>query len=73
MFEDADKLSEQAKLPESTRLSVQDERVRAIRDRMCAAKARIEIALEYVMYPEVREELRNVKSDLAVALSYIGG
>ena len=73
MFEDADKLGEQAKLPESTRLSVQDDRVRAIRDRMCAAKTRIEIALGYVMYPEVREELRNVKSDLAVALSYIGG
>jgi hypothetical protein len=72
MFEDTDKMNEQAKLTESTRLSVQDERVRAIRDRISAAKARVEIALEYVMYPEVREELRSVKSDLAVALAYIG-
>lgn len=58
---------------ENRKLSVsEDERVRAIRDRISAAKTRIEIALEYVMYPEVREELRNVKSDLAVALSHIG-
>jgi|CXWL01.1.fsa_nt_gi hypothetical protein len=49
-----------------------DERVRAIRDRISAAKTRVEIALEYVMYPEVREELRNVKSDLALALAHIG-
>ena len=49
-----------------------DERVRAIRDRMRAAKTRIEIALGYVMFPEVREELRSVQVDLAVALAYIG-
>ena len=58
---------------ESSKLSVtDDDRVRAIRDRMNAAKTRIEIALGYVMFSEVREELRNVQSDLAVALAYIG-
>lgn len=73
MFEDADKLSEQAKLPESTRLSVQDDRVRAIRDRVSAAKLRIEIAMRFTMHKEVRNQLRSVQSDLAVALSHIGG
>jgi hypothetical protein len=57
---------------DNRRLSVEDERVRAIRDRMRAAKTRIELALSYVMFPEVREELRCVQSDLAVALDYIG-
>jgi hypothetical protein len=51
----------------------EDERVRGIRNRMQAAKTRIEIAMGYVMFPEVREELRCVQIDLAVALSYIEG
>lgn len=62
MFEDNDKLSVS-----------EDERVRAIRDRLNAAKTRIEIVLGFVMFPEMREELRSAQSDLAVALSYIGG
>jgi hypothetical protein len=66
-------LSVETKLPESkTPLSISDERVRAIRNRMWAAKTRIEIAMGYVMFPEVREELRCVQSDLAVALAYTG-
>ncbi len=55
------------------KLSVsEDERVRAIRNRMQAAKTRIETAMQFVMFPEVREELRCVQIDLAVALAYIG-
>jgi hypothetical protein len=29
--------------------------------------------MQFVMFPEVREELRCVQIDLAVALAYIGG
>lgn len=49
-----------------------DERVRAMRARVSAAKARVEAALEYVMFPEVRQELKSARSDLAAALAYIG-
>jgi hypothetical protein len=57
----------------NSKLTVSDDGIRAIHDRVHAAKARIETAMLYVMFPEVREELRNVQSDLAVALAYIGG
>ncbi len=66
------KSSGQAKLTESPRLSVYDDRVRAIRDRMNTAQCRVQIAMQFVMYPEVREELRKAQADLALALSYIG-
>lgn len=49
-----------------------DKRVRAIRDRMNAAKLRIQIAMQFTMHKEVREQLRSVQSDLAVALAHIG-
>jgi hypothetical protein len=55
------------------KLSVSQDSVRAIRDRMQAAHTRLELALKYVMFPEVREELLGAKLDLAVALSYITG
>jgi hypothetical protein len=58
---------------DNRKLTVSDEGVRAIHDRVHAAKARIETAMLYVMFPEVREELRNVQSDLAVALAHISG
>jgi hypothetical protein len=58
---------------ESDRLSVEDESVRAIRNRVNAAKLRIEIAMRFTMHREVREQLRCVQSDLAVALAYISG
>jgi hypothetical protein len=54
-------------------LSVADESVRAVRDHVCAAKARIEVALGFVMFPEVRQELRKARSHLDLTLSYIGG
>lgn len=54
-------------------MCVEDESVRAIRNRLWAARSRIERAMLYVMFPEVREELRNVQSDLAVALAHISG
>jgi hypothetical protein len=53
--------------------TISDDRVRAMRDRMQAARTRIEIAMQFVMFPEVRKELRGVQSDLAEALAYIGG
>lgn len=49
-----------------------DDRVRAIRDRMNAAKLRVQIAMQFTMHKEVREQLRSVQSDLAMALAYIG-
>jgi hypothetical protein len=39
---------------------------------MNAAKLRIQIAMQFTMHGEVREQLRSVQSDLAVALAYIG-
>ena len=49
-----------------------DQRVRAIRDRMNAAKLRIQIAMQFTMHKEVREQLTSVQADLTVALSCIG-
>ena len=57
---------------EVQRLSIEDDNVRAIRNRLWAAKARVETAMHYVMFPEVREELRGVQLDLAQALERIG-
>jgi hypothetical protein len=58
---------------ESDRLSVsEDDKVRVIRDRMRAAQTRVETALSYVMWSEVRVELRGVQTDLAEALALIG-
>lgn len=47
-----------------------DEQRRVIRERVTAAQARIEEALTYVMYPEVRQELRQARTELAVALMW---
>jgi len=65
-------LGEETKLPEGGRLSVEDERVRDIRDSLWAAKARLEEAARFVMFPEVRQRLRGAQADLARALAYIG-
>jgi uncharacterized protein (DUF2461 family) len=54
-------------------LSVEDESVRAIRNRLWATRTRLEAAMSYVMYPEVREELRQAHAHLTDAFSYIGG
>ena len=54
-------------------LSVADDSIRAVRDHVRLAKVRIESALGYVMYPEVREELRKARSHLALTLTHIGG
>jgi hypothetical protein len=40
---------------------------------MWAAQTRIESAMRFTMHAEVREELRNVRSDLAAALAHISG
>lgn len=72
MPNDSDALARESQAPESERLSVSDDKVRAIRDRMRAAKTRVEIAMQYTMWSEVREELRGVQSDLAAALAHIG-
>ena len=54
------------------RLSVEeDDCVRAIRNRLWAAKTRLEEAARYVMFSEVREESR-AQADLTLALAYIG-
>ena len=58
---------------ESDRLIVsEDDKVRVIRDRMRAAQTRVETALSYVLWSEVRVELRGVQSVLAEALALIG-
>jgi|CZKU01.1.fsa_nt_gi hypothetical protein len=72
MPNDNDRLNMNTQLPESQKLSVSDDKVRAIRDRMRAAKTRVEIAMQYTMWSEVREELRAAHSELALALAHIG-
>jgi hypothetical protein len=72
MPNDSDSVNMGTQLSETQKLSVSDDKVRAIRDRVCAAKTRVEIAMTYTMWSEVREELRGVQSDLAVALTHIG-
>ncbi len=64
--------NDETKSPERPKLSVSDERVRAIRDRIWVARTRLEIAMAFTMWSEVREELRGIQSDLAIALGYIG-
>jgi hypothetical protein len=54
-------------------VSVSGDNVRAIRERIRAAEARIEVALGYVMFPEVREALRKAHFDLEVALAIAQG
>jgi hypothetical protein len=51
---------------------VSDDNIRAIRDRLSSAKKGVDIAMQYTMWSEVREELRKAQSDLAMALSCIG-
>ena len=58
---------------ESDRLSVEDESIRHSESRERGQAARIEIAMRFTMHREVREQLRCVQSDLAVALAYISG
>lgn len=48
--------------------NVSAERRRVIRERVTAAQARIADALTYVMYPEVRQDLRAARSELEVVL-----
>lgn len=48
--------------------NVAAERRRVIRERVTAAQARIADALTYVMYPEVRQDLRAARSELEVVL-----
>lgn len=72
MPRDCSRVSPETQLTEGQGLSVSDDRVRAIRDRINAAKARVEIAMQYTMWSEVREELRGVQSDLAMALDHLG-
>lgn len=50
--------------------NVAAERRRVIRERVTAAQARIADALTYVMYPEVRQDLRAARSELEVALMW---
>ncbi len=52
---------------------VSDDDVRAVRERIRAAEARIEAAMGYVMFPEVRDLLRNAHFDLEVALAIAHG
>ena len=54
-------------------VSVSGDNVRAICERIRAAEARIEKALGYLMFPEVREHLRNAHFDLEVALAIAHG
>lgn len=54
-------------------LSVEgNENVRAIHNRISAARLRVQMAMKFTMHPEVREQLRCALSDLSVALAYIG-
>lgn len=54
-------------------LSVEtNENVRAIHNRVNAARLRVQMAMKFTMHPEVREQLRCTLSDLSVALAYIG-
>jgi hypothetical protein len=46
------------------------EQRRVIRERVSAAQARIADALTYVMYPEVRQDLRAARSELEVVLMW---
>lgn len=50
--------------------NMSDEQRRVIRERVTAAQARIADALTYVMYPEVRQDLRAARSELEVALMW---
>lgn len=52
--------------------STEGAHLEAVRDHVRLAKARIETALGFVMFPEVREELRKARSHLALTLSFIG-
>lgn len=54
-------------------LSIPNDDVRALRDRVRAAKARLETAMQYTMWSEVRVELRAAHAELAKALADIGG
>ena len=54
-------------------LSVFSDDVRALRDRVHAAKKRLEMAMQYTMWSEVRVELRAAHAELAKALADIGG
>lgn len=53
-------------------LSVEaNDNVRAIHNRVTAARLRVQTAMKFTMHPEVREQLRCTLSDLSVALAYI--
>jgi hypothetical protein len=45
---------------------------RALHDRVRAAKTRVDIAMKYTMWSEVREALRAAQSELAAALAHFG-
>ena len=48
-----------------------DENLDAIRARLNAARGHLERAMSYTMWPEVREELRALRAELALAMGYI--
>jgi hypothetical protein len=54
-------------------LNVADPAVRGVRDHLRVAKTRVEIAMQYTMWSEVREELRAAHSELTTALAHISG
>jgi len=54
-------------------LGLPDYEVRSLRDRVHAAKKRLEMAMQYTMWSEVRVELRAAHAELAKALADIGG
>ena len=54
-------------------LSIPNDDVRALRDRVHAAKRRLEMAMQYTMWSEVRVELRAAHAELATALDRLGG
>jgi hypothetical protein len=54
------------------RLSIDDDRVRAMRDYLQGAQTSLTKARAYTMWPEVRTELNDVLTQLNAALTYIG-
>ena len=71
-------MNSQSRKPEgssgtTSRLSASDDILCAVCERIRAAEARIEVALGYVMFPEVREALRKAHFDLEVALAIAQG
>lgn len=56
----------------ANKFSGADDEVRALRDRVRAAKARVETAMLYTMWSEVRVELRAAHAELVKVLADVG-